>query len=154
MAKLTSTMAFRGFYLSFVWMAVYMTDLIDKPVPDAFAVNAVALLLSVCLLFPVAGWLSDTFGRRTIMSIGGVSIMLFSWLIIRAIGQGDPWLAFVAQTFLGICLSFWGSPMCAWLVESFDPEARLTSVAVGYNVAHAIVGKWHLLKWKVNDLGR
>lgn len=129
-----------GFYLSFVWMAVYMTDLIDEPVPSAFAVNAAALLLSVCLLFPVAGWLSDKFGRRTIMSIGGVSIALFSPTIIRIIGEGDPWLAFFAQTFLGICLSFWGSPMCAWLVESFEPEARLTSVAVGYNLAHAIVG--------------
>lgn len=30
--------------------------------------------------------------------------------------------------------------MCAWLVESFPPEIRLTSVAVGYNIAQAIVG--------------
>ena len=30
--------------------------------------------------------------------------------------------------------------MGAWLTESFEPEARLTSVAVGYNTAHAIVG--------------
>lgn len=30
--------------------------------------------------------------------------------------------------------------MCAWLVESFPPEIRLTSVAVGYNVAQAIAG--------------
>jgi MHS family proline/betaine transporter-like MFS transporter len=30
--------------------------------------------------------------------------------------------------------------MCAWLVESFDPAARLTSVAIGYNLAQASVG--------------
>ena len=74
------------------------------------------------------------------MSIGGVSLALLSPALIRSIGQGDPWIAFGSQLFLGICLSFWGSPMGAFLVESFDPEARLTSVSVGYNVAHAIVG--------------
>jgi hypothetical protein len=30
--------------------------------------------------------------------------------------------------------------MCAWLVESFDPASRLTSVAIGYNIAQALVG--------------
>jgi MFS transporter, MHS family, proline/betaine transporter len=56
------------------------------------------------------------------------------------VGQGNPVGAFLAQSLLGVALSFWGSPMCAWLVESFEPAARLTSVAIGYNVAHAIVG--------------
>jgi hypothetical protein len=28
--------------------------------------------------------------------------------------------------------------MCAWLVESFEPQARLTSVSIGYNVAQAL----------------
>lgn len=30
--------------------------------------------------------------------------------------------------------------MIAWLVESFAPEARLTSVAIGYNLAQALLG--------------
>lgn len=30
--------------------------------------------------------------------------------------------------------------MCSWLVESFPPAIRLTSVAVGYNIAQAIGG--------------
>ena len=30
--------------------------------------------------------------------------------------------------------------MMAWLVEGFEPEARLTSVAIGYNIAQATVG--------------
>ena len=30
--------------------------------------------------------------------------------------------------------------MCAWLVETFPPAIRLTSVAVGYNISQAIVG--------------
>lgn len=130
-----------GFYLSFVWMPVYMTSLCEIPVPAAFAVNSYALFLGVCVLFPIAGWLSDRYGRRLIMSIGGGSIVLLSPHLIRTIGgEGDTWTAFWNQLILGICLSFWGSPMGAWLVESFDPEARLTSVSTGYNMAHAIAG--------------
>jgi len=131
-----------GFYLSFVWMAVYMSSLIENPVPNAFAINSAALFIGVCVLFPIAGWLSDKYGRRLIMSIGGTSLALFGPSILRVIsrGGGNPLMAFAAQLFLGVCLSFWGSPMGAWLAESFEPEARLTSVSLGYNTAHAIVG--------------
>jgi MHS family proline/betaine transporter-like MFS transporter len=129
-----------GFYLTFVWMAIYMTDLIEPPVPKAFAINSASLLLSVCLLFPVAGHLSDKYGRLIIMTIGGVGMTVLSPMLVMVVGQGNPVGAFLAQSLLGISLSFWGSPMCAWLVESFEPAARLTSVAIGYNLAQAIVG--------------
>jgi MFS family permease len=52
-----------------------------QPVPNALAVNSTALL-SVCLFFPVAGALSDRFGRRRVMTIGGVGIGVLSPLLI------------------------------------------------------------------------
>jgi MHS family proline/betaine transporter-like MFS transporter len=129
-----------GFYLSFVWMAIFMEDLIESPVPHAFGVNSAALLISVCLFFPVAGILSDRYGRRFVMTIGGVSVGVLSPILVLVIGKGNALNALVAQSSLGVALSFWGAPMCAWLVEAFEPEARLTSVAIGYNLAQATVG--------------
>jgi MHS family proline/betaine transporter-like MFS transporter len=129
-----------GFYLAFVWMAIYMEDLIPDPVPNALAVNSAALLLSVFLFFPVAGALSDCFGRRCIMTIGGIGVGVLGPLLVMMIGRGDPLLAFVSQSTIGIAVSLFGAPMCAWLVESFDPASRLTSVAIGYNLAQASVG--------------
>lgn len=129
-----------GFYLCFVWLAIYMAELIDPPVPRAFGVNSAALLFSVCLLFPIAGHLSDKYGRIFIMTIGGVCMAVLSPILIIVVGQGNSWAAFFAQSALGILLSFWGSPMCAWLVESFPPASRLTSVAIGYNLAQALAG--------------
>jgi MHS family proline/betaine transporter-like MFS transporter len=121
-------------------MAIYMAELIDPAVPHAFGVNSAALLFSVCILFPIAGHLSDRYGRLFIMTIGGISMMVLSPILIVVVGQGNSAAAFFAQSTLGIALSFWGSPMCAWLVESFDPASRLTSVAIGYNIAQALVG--------------
>ena len=144
-----------GFYFSFVWLAIYMTDLITPPIPSAFGINSCNLLMLI-LWFPLAGILSDKFGRRHIMTIGGVLLFGFGPLLIVAIdtsSSSNPgsasgsslsssalWTAFISQACIGISLALWGAPMCAWLVESFDPQARLTSVAVGYNVAQAVAG--------------
>ena len=129
-----------GFYLTFVWMPIYMSDLIDTPVPNSFAVNSASLGVSVCLLFSGAGWLSDKVGRKRVMAVGGIALALSAPLALRMISSGDPVSAFFAQTFLGISLSFWGAPMMAWLAESFEPAARLTSVSIGYNIAQACGG--------------
>lgn len=129
-----------GFYLTFVWMAIYMTDLIDHPVPNSFGVNATALFFSVCLLFPLAGIASDRFGRRLVMTVGGLTLACLCPFLIIVIGKGNPASALASQMTMGIALSFWGAPMVAWLVESFEPEARLTSVAIGYNLAQATIG--------------
>ena len=131
-----------GFYVSFVWMAIFMQDLITPPVPSAFLVNSFSILM-LGIWFPLAGVLSDFVGRRRVMTVGGLTfgcagpILL---LVIGNLGSKSMWIAFFSQMGLGISLAMWGSPMCAWLVESFEPEARLTSVSIGYNLAQAFVG--------------
>jgi MHS family proline/betaine transporter-like MFS transporter len=129
-----------GFYLTFVFMAVFMSDLIETPVPNSFAVNSASLLSSVCILFPVAGWLSDKVGRRRVMTVGGVAMGVLAPSMIALISSGNATTAFFSQFVLGVCLSLFGAPMMAWLAESFEPAARLTSVAVGYNIAQAVGG--------------
>jgi MFS transporter, MHS family, proline/betaine transporter len=133
-----------GFYLSFVWLAMYMKDLISPPVEQAFAVNSLNLLL-LCIWFPIAGLLSDFFGRKRIMSIGGIifgCLGPLSILVIARYGGGNNpwWIPFCSQLVLSVSLALWGAPMCAWLVEAFEPKARSTSVCIGYNVAQAISG--------------
>jgi Major Facilitator Superfamily len=129
-----------GFYLAFVWMSVYMSTLSKHPIHGSYGINSVALLCSVTFFFPVAGTLSDRYGRVYIMTIGGTGMAIIAPLMFYIIGLGNPFYAFIAQCVIGISLSLWGGPMCSWLVESFEPEARLTSVAIGYNMAHALVG--------------
>ena len=99
-----------GFYITFVWMATFMGVLVDPPVPGAFGVNSAALLLSVCLLFPLAGILSDIFGRYRIMLLGGVAMAVLSPLMVIIISRGNPVAAFFAQSAMGIALSLWGAP--------------------------------------------
>lgn len=129
-----------GFYITFVWMAIYMDKLSGNRVPNAFAVNSLSMLLSDILFFPVVGHWSDKYGRTKMMLYGGVSLGVIGPGMVYLIGTGNAFVAFMAQCALGVMLTFWGSPMCAWLAESFPPEVRLTAVAIGYNVAHAVLG--------------
>lgn len=131
-----------GFYLSFVWMAIFMKDLIVPAVPSAFGVNSFGLLL-LGIWFPLAGLLSDVLGRKKVMTVGGIAFGVLGPIMVVIIGEKgnqSAWIAFGCQTVLSISLTLWGAPMCAWLVESFDPQARLTSVSIGYNLAQAISG--------------
>lgn len=112
-----------------------MSDLIDPPIPNAFLVNCGTLFFSVCLIFPLAGMLSDKYGRKRVMGVGGFFLGVLSPLMIMLISSGSVSSAFVAQFILGLCLCLWGAPMMSWLAESFEPAARLTSVSIGYNIA-------------------
>ena len=173
--RLYQNAAFYPFQLN-LRRTIFMKELIATPVPGAFEVSSMALLFSVCILFPFAGILSDRYGRKRIMvrsesravpekrclvlipyaklhnafsrsilhlrsqTTGGVTLCIFSPLLVWLISRGNSILAFCSQSLLGVALSMWGAPMCAWLVESFEPESRLTSVAIGYNVAQAVAG--------------
>jgi MHS family proline/betaine transporter-like MFS transporter len=108
-----------GFYLTYVWMAVYMEDLIEHPIKQAFAVNSASLVL-LCLWFPLIGKLSDRLGRVKIMMIGGIFMGLFSPLFLFIISRGQPFDAFLAQSCLGLLLSLWGSPSTLYDTDSLS----------------------------------
>lgn len=129
-----------GFYTSFVWMSIYMGELMDPPVPGAFWVNSLALLFGMTWVLPVAGAISDRVGRTTVMTISGLLLTGLGPVCLHLISRGSPVVAFFSQLTLGICLSFYGGPLCAWLVENFSPEVRMTSASIGYDVSHAIAG--------------
>ncbi len=74
------------------------------------------------------------------MGIGGLLLGIFAPITMSVIGNGITATALMAQTCLGIALSLWGAPMMAWLAESFEPSARLTSVSIGYNVGQVLGG--------------
>ena len=139
-SSLTPMLWAGGFYLSFVWMAIFMAELLDPPVENAFWINAAALFLSMTFMLPVAGAISDRLGRTKTMSVAATGLILGGPILVVIIAQAKPFWVFLAQVALGLLLSFFGAPMCAWLVEHYPADVRLTSASWGYDIAHAIGG--------------
>lgn len=129
-----------GFYVSFVWIAIFMDELMDPPMPGAFWINSMALLFGMTWVLPMAGAISDRVGRTLMMTISGLLLTGLGPVFLILISRGTPVVAFFSQLMLGLLLSFYGGPLCAWLVENFSPEVRMTSASIGYDMSHAIAG--------------
>lgn len=129
-----------GFYVSFVWLAIYMEELMDPPIQGAFWINSMGLLFGMIWVMPVAGAISDRVGRTLVMTISGVLLTGLGPICLIMISKGNAGVAFACQLLLGLLLSFYGGPLCAWLVENFSPDVRMTSASIGYDLSHAIAG--------------
>lgn len=125
-----------GFYLTFVWMAIFMEDLLPTEIPNAFWINACAMFFGVTLPLPLLGLLSDYCGRMFVMVSGALGVGILGPLCLLIISQGEPVRAFFAQWFLGILLAFYGGPISAFLAENFPVKIRATSLSLGYDIAH------------------
>lgn len=129
-----------GYYLSVVWMAIYMSEIIHPPVPGSFWVNLAANVFGVTLTSFFTGWLSDRVGRIKLMSFGaictGILAPIMIWLISESGGKVAE--ALFAQLCLTFFFSFYAGPFSAWLVERFPVKIRLTSVSLGFNIGICI----------------
>jgi MHS family proline/betaine transporter-like MFS transporter len=139
-AAMVPTLWAAGFYVSFVWMAIFMDELLDPPIKNAFWINIMSMLLGMTFMLPVAGAMSDRVGRVKLMTMAAVGLTVLGPIMLIMISKGNSFVAFLSQLALGVMLSFFGGPLCAWLVENFSAEVRLTSASLGYDLAHAVVG--------------
>lgn len=129
-----------SFYLTFIWMPIFMEDLIDPPQNYGFLITSLALLISLIIVQPIPGFLSDKYSRKKIMTPGALSIIFLGPLSVYVASTRNTIATFFSQLFLGIAIGFWGAPLPALMMESFPQHIRLTSVSVGYNIATSTVG--------------
>lgn len=139
-AFIMSIVSAYGLYFSFVWIATFMTDLTSHPVPNAFAVNSISLAVAIVAELPLAGLLSDRFGRKSVMTAGAVSLAICSPLVMILLETGSFAVAVLALLILGSCYSLYVTALFAWLVESFHPNIRATAIGLVYNTAQAVMG--------------
>lgn len=128
-----------GFYTLFVWVPTYLTELIFPPVSNALILNSFAMLLLTALI-PVFGWLSDIFGRRTILMLAAASMAVFAyplWSLLRS--TPFPPVLFV-QTCFAVIMAAVGGPLPAAMAELFPTRNRYSGIAIGYNIALAVFG--------------
>lgn len=122
-----------GWYVTFIWMSIFMEVILDPPVPGAFWVNLAALIfgnISSLLM----GWWSDTAGRTKLMLVGIIGTAISGPFFVWIISSGKTVGALLAQTALALVLSFFTGPLFSWLPEKFPPKSRLTSFSLGYNI--------------------
>jgi MHS family proline/betaine transporter-like MFS transporter len=123
-----------------VYMPTYAIRELGLPPAGGFLAVLLAGAIQVVIV-PVAGALSDRFGRLPIAAAAVVAILisvhpLFAWLVARpTIG----WLLFV-QAVIGVFVAVYAGPIPALICELFPTRVRTTAVSTSYSLAVAFFG--------------
>ena len=126
-----------GWYITYIWMAVFMETILNPPVAGAFWVNLTALIFGQTSSL-LMGWWSDKVGRTKLMLTGAILTGITGPFFVWIISHGNTVGALLAQTALGIVQSLFQGPLFAYLPSKFPPKIRLTSFSLGYNIGICI----------------
>jgi MHS family proline/betaine transporter-like MFS transporter len=123
-----------------VYMPTYAIRELGLPPAGGFLAGLLAGAIQIVIV-PVAGALSDRFGRLPIAAAAVVAILisvhpLFACLVARpTIG----WLLFV-QAVIGVFVAVYAGPIPALICELFPTRVRTTAVSTSYSLAVAFFG--------------
>lgn len=126
-------------YLVFIFMPVYFTDILGRSRISAHALNTLILILLIFLdIF--FGWLSDKIGRKTVMLVGAIGLMCFSYPLYLMIIKAGFFLVVIAQIIFTILAASFQGPLMAFTLDQIPVAVRYTLGSLSYNVAYSLFG--------------
>lgn len=105
------------------------------PVLWAVTASAVTWLISTL----IAGFVSDTFGRRNTYVLGWILQGIGVFTLFPLVDSGNVWLLFLGLAILTIGLGFTYGPQAALYAELFPASVRFSGVSISYAIG-AILG--------------
>jgi len=128
-----------AFYVIFIWLPTYLSQIMQPPETQALVFNTIAMLLLMGFL-PMSGALSDRFGRRPILLVGTLGFVVLSVPFFVGVHGGTGWIVLGIQVGLAFLMSFIQGTIPATVVEMFETRVRYTGVALAYNLVFALLG--------------
>ncbi|GAC1338994.1 MAG: citrate-proton symporter [Beijerinckiaceae bacterium] len=126
-------------YVLAIYLPLFATQSLGVPARNA-QMGVICANLTIAVLTPFAGHLSDRFGRRTII-LPAVLIFcgLLPLMMHRLIADPSAFNFFSTQM-LAIVVAFMFGPAAALVTEIFPVHVRSTGVSIAYNLAVALFG--------------
>jgi MHS family proline/betaine transporter-like MFS transporter len=130
-----------GFYLPFVWLPTWLSQINRPPLPEnqALTANTIALL-TLLLLTPLTALVSDRVGRRPMFLAAALGYGLLSYPVFVRMTGGTFTSALLGGLVFAVCSSLFAGCMAATMVELFPTRTRYTGVAIGYNLGQTLLG--------------
>lgn len=128
-----------GFYMLSAYFVSYIQTTGNLTREQALLTNALAMA-SYTILLPIAGRLSDRFGRKPLLIAGSILLAVVSIPAFGLVTSGNIGLALIGQTLFVIALCCYGGGCYAFFCERFSTATRFTSAAISYNISYAVMG--------------
>lgn len=104
------------------------------------SISAVITMVIVCIIIPIAGALSDRFGRKKLLSLSCILAIVFSYPLFVLMEQGTEVLSVIAHVGLGVILGIFLGPVLAAMNEMFTTAVRYGGFSLGYNLSVSLFG--------------
>jgi len=140
-ARLAALSVFNAvsFYAMFVYVASWLQTADGISPAHALEINTTSMLVLLPTLL-VSGWLSDRFGRKTILMLSTVIAVIVALPLFWVMYHPSPALILLGQMGFGLIIGLYSGTQATTMVESTPPQIRCTAVALGYNACVGVIG--------------
>ncbi|HEY9385258.1 MAG TPA: MFS transporter [Gemmatimonadales bacterium] len=128
-----------SFYTAFVYSATWLQQIAQVPGSTALGINAIAMGV-LLVVNPIAGRLSDRYGRRVLLMAGSAGLALFAYPLMALMARGSFGGILAGEAGLALLIGVFGGGLPAAMAELAPWRVRCTVLSVGYNVGIALLG--------------
>lgn len=105
----------------------------------SMSITCVGLTLGI-VLTPFIGKLTDHIGRRKLMFVGAVGMLVLAVPFFHVLLWGQYWLSLACIMILMLCKDLYAAPGITLINECFPPEIRYSGFALAWNIANGMFG--------------
>ncbi len=128
------------FYTVSTFVISYVTNFLHLSKTETLNAVTAGAALSLVVM-PLAGYLSDKIGQRTVFFVGMVAMCLFAYPFFLMLDSKDPtlvWLAIVLA--VGVVFSVLYAPESLLFAVQFPPEVRYSGISLSAQLAGVLGG--------------
>ena len=128
-----------AFYAMFVFAVDLMKSRFHVEASTSLDINTLNMAI-MCLIILGAGWLSDRIGRKPLLFVESVGLVLLTVPLSTLMFHTEPAMIFLGQLGFALLVGIGLGLNPATVVENTEPQVRNTVISVGYNITLAVFG--------------
>lgn len=128
-----------GFYLMFVYATTYLTEIVGLSKGHAMAINTLGMAAAIIAL-PIAGALSDRFGRKPLALGAALGVLLFARPLFHLLWHPRLSVPLAGQMGFAMIIAMFEGVSAAAAAEAFPASVRCVGVAISHNLCMAVLG--------------